>query len=155
MTESKSVIATFTRNYMLSITKSGSGSGTVASTPEGITCGKDCSASYASGTYVALTATPASGSSFAGWSGGGCTGTDNCSLTVNANAAINALFYNPSGDIDNDNQITLADAILALGVLANINIGESSLTAGADANGDSRIGTAEALYILQRLADLR
>ena len=42
----------------------------------GIDCGATCSAVYDSGTDVTLTPTPADGSAFTGWSGGGCSGTD-------------------------------------------------------------------------------
>src|SRR5262249_30036156 len=56
-------------SFTLSVTKAGTGSGTVTSTPTGITCGADCSENYVNGTIVALTATPTSGSTFAGWSG--------------------------------------------------------------------------------------
>jgi hypothetical protein len=55
--------------HILTVTKQGTGSGTVTSAPDGINCGADCSESYANGTIVTLTATPAAGSSFAGWSG--------------------------------------------------------------------------------------
>jgi Divergent InlB B-repeat domain len=51
----------------LTVTKTGQG--TVSSSPAGISCGADCSESYTSGTVVALTATPAAGSTFTGWSG--------------------------------------------------------------------------------------
>lgn len=44
--------------YPLSVFKSGNGTGTVSSSPAGINCGTTCSASYSSGTYVNLTATP-------------------------------------------------------------------------------------------------
>ena len=33
---------------------------------------------------VTLTATPASGSTFAGWSGGGCSGTGTCTVTLSS-----------------------------------------------------------------------
>ena len=56
----------------LTVVKSGGGSGTVTSNPAGINCGSDCSASFTNGTSVTLTATPASGSTFAGWEGEGC-----------------------------------------------------------------------------------
>ena len=62
----------------LTVSKAGDGAGTVASTPAGIQCGTTCSATYLAGTSVTLTATPASGSTFTGWSGGGCTGTGTC-----------------------------------------------------------------------------
>ena len=61
----------------LKVTTSGGGSGEVNSSPAGITgCGTPagvCEASYDDGTVVTLTAQPAAGSEFAGWSGG-CSG---------------------------------------------------------------------------------
>lgn len=62
----------------LDIAKSGTGFGSVSSVPIGIACGLTCSTSFAAGTDVALTATPSPGSRFAGWSGGGCSGTGTC-----------------------------------------------------------------------------
>src|SRR5204862_465398 len=55
------------RQPILTVNKTGSG--TVISSPAGIACGSNCSASYASGTQVVLTAVAATGSIFAGWSG--------------------------------------------------------------------------------------
>lgn len=53
----------------ISITKAGAGSGTVDSSPAGISCGTTCSAQFASNELVYLSATADSGSVFAGWSG--------------------------------------------------------------------------------------
>jgi hypothetical protein len=53
-------------------TSSGIANGTVTSSPAGINCGSTCSASFDSGTLVTLTATPATGSTFGGWAGRGC-----------------------------------------------------------------------------------
>jgi FG-GAP-like repeat/CARDB/Divergent InlB B-repeat domain/FG-GAP repeat len=53
----------------LTVTKSGTGGGTVSSGPSGIDCGTDCSELFDPGAVVALTAVPDSGSIFAGWSG--------------------------------------------------------------------------------------
>ncbi|MBI2574218.1 MAG: hypothetical protein HYV78_02405 [Candidatus Wildermuthbacteria bacterium] len=51
------------------------GSGTVESSPSGISCGSVCSSSFPAGTSVSLTAIPAAGHQFAGWGGyGGCAG---------------------------------------------------------------------------------
>ena len=58
----------------LTVTRIGSGSGMVTSTPAGINCGIACYSRYPRNSSVSLTATPASGSTFAGWSGA-CTGT--------------------------------------------------------------------------------
>jgi hypothetical protein len=65
---------TLTVNVVKTTTSSGTGNGTVVSTPAGINCGATCSASFASGAIVTLTATPTTGSTFAGWSGTGCSG---------------------------------------------------------------------------------
>jgi Divergent InlB B-repeat domain len=72
--------------YLLSVSKAGTGSGTVTAT--GINCGSDCSESVASGTQVALAATAASGSTFAGWTGTGCGST----VTVTGNMTCTATF---------------------------------------------------------------
>ena len=48
--------------HSLRVTKTGTGGGTVRSSPSGINCGADCSQDYTDGTVVALTATPNSGS---------------------------------------------------------------------------------------------
>jgi uncharacterized delta-60 repeat protein len=53
----------------LGITKAGSGSGRVTSTPVGIDCGPSCSALFPFNAVVSLTATADPGSVFAGWSG--------------------------------------------------------------------------------------
>lgn len=53
----------------LTVTRAGTGNGAVMSSPTGINCGGDCSESYAHGASVTLTATPAVGSTFVGWSG--------------------------------------------------------------------------------------
>ena len=80
----------------LTVAKAGAGSGTVVSTPSGINCGSDCVESYAAGRIVTLTATPAAGSFFTGWSGGGCTGTGSCVIAGNAPATVTATF-SPDG----------------------------------------------------------
>jgi hypothetical protein len=73
MDAAKSCTATFTlqppQTFGLSVTKAGTGTGTVTSSPAGINCGSTCSGTFSSGTSVTLTATPAADSIFAGWSG--------------------------------------------------------------------------------------
>jgi Tol biopolymer transport system component len=54
---------------ILAVTKAGSGSGTVTSSPAGISCGADCAREFSLGSAVTLIATPAAGSQFAGFSG--------------------------------------------------------------------------------------
>ena len=80
------------RPATLQVTRQGSGSGTVTSNPGGISCGTDCSEAYPAGTTVTLTARAAGGSAFRGWSGGGCSGTGTCTLTLSANTTVFARF---------------------------------------------------------------
>lgn len=56
-------------SFFLTVTKAGTGSGLITSSPEGIECGNDCSEEYARGTTVNLRAKEDVGSSFIGWSG--------------------------------------------------------------------------------------
>src|SRR5205807_6355655 len=69
--------------FALTVVSAGTGSGTVASSPAGSTCGTSCWR-YTSGSRVTLTPTPAPGSVFTGWQGGGCTGTASCTVTLTA-----------------------------------------------------------------------
>jgi WD40 repeat protein/uncharacterized protein (DUF2141 family) len=95
MDSDKSVTASFSDisnpSYVLSVSKTGTGSGKVTSNPAGIDCGTSCSASYVKNDVVVLTATPASGSSFVGWSGA-CSGTATCSVTMDAAKSVTANF---------------------------------------------------------------
>ncbi|MFZ9668522.1 MAG: InlB B-repeat-containing protein [Solirubrobacterales bacterium] len=76
----------------LTVTKSGGGSGTVQSDPTGIDCGETCSANFPTGSPVTLTATAASGSTFTGWSGAGCSGTGTCEVTMSEAKSVDATF---------------------------------------------------------------
>lgn len=81
--------------YKLTVTVSGSG--TVSSSPSGISCPGTCSASFASGTDVTLTATPASSGIFSGWTNGLCQSSPSlisstCAFTVGAPASVTAIF---------------------------------------------------------------
>lgn len=74
-----------------------SGNGSVSSNPVGINCtpagGSNCSANFANDTAVTLTASPPVGGTFAGWSGGGCTGAvPTCSITLTTSETVTATF---------------------------------------------------------------
>jgi len=89
-------LALNTGNYLhdsaLAVTKSGTGTGTVTSSPSGISCGSACSGKFHFGTQVSLAATPGPDSRFDGWSGG-CSGTGACLTTLaGADAAVAATF---------------------------------------------------------------
>jgi RHS repeat-associated protein/uncharacterized repeat protein (TIGR02543 family) len=93
MDQTQNVTARFTLVPMtLNATKTGNGSGTIASLQTGIDCGATCSAVYDWGTSVTLAATPATGSTFTGWSGA-CTGTDTtCTVTMDQLQTVQADF---------------------------------------------------------------
>ena len=80
-----------TTSATMTVLNLGTGSGTVSSAPAGINCGSDCSETYTGGTSVTLTATPAAGSTFAGWSGD-CTGIGLCTVTMDAVKSVTATF---------------------------------------------------------------
>lgn len=85
----------------LTVAKSGSGDGTVTSSPTGINCGSDCSEGFAEGTEVTLMAVADSDSTFANWSGA-CSGTSNtCVLTLDEAKTVTATF-NDDDDDDGD-----------------------------------------------------
>jgi hypothetical protein len=93
ITANSTVTATFaevvpppTPEYTLTIDKNGTGSGSVSCN------GGACAAKYTEGTSVTLAASPASGSTFAGWSGGGCSGTGGCVVTINSDTTVTATF---------------------------------------------------------------
>jgi hypothetical protein len=95
VTAATSVTATFAAPptpHTLTVTKSGAGAGTVTSVPAGISCGATCSSVFAGGTVVTLTAAPTGSDVFAGWSGGGCSGTGTCVVTLNADTTVTAQF---------------------------------------------------------------
>jgi M6 family metalloprotease-like protein len=76
----------------ITVNKSGAGSGTVTSTPAGINCGGSCSTQIQSGLDVVLTASSSGSSVFTGWSGGGCSGTGSCTVTVADDVTVTANF---------------------------------------------------------------
>ena len=78
--------------YGLNAAKLGSGSGTITSSSTGISCGSDCSEVFSQGSVVTLTAQADPDSTFAGWVGGGCSGTSTCSLTMDAEITVTATF---------------------------------------------------------------
>jgi hypothetical protein len=75
--------------HLLTVTVAGTGKGTV--TAAGIACPDTCSGSYGAGTALMLTATPAPGSLFTGWSGA-CSSTGACTVTMGADLIVTATF---------------------------------------------------------------
>ena len=79
----------------VTVIRSGAGNGSIVSSPAGLSCGSGCSSTsgtFATGTQVTLQAVPVTGSVFAGWSGGTCSGTGACTFTAAAGQSITATF---------------------------------------------------------------
>jgi hypothetical protein len=92
VSDSTTVTATF-RSHRLAITRIGTGHGRVRSAPEGIDCGPTCRDRFRPRTSITLTATPATGSVFAGWSGvAGCGRAPVCTFTITATVSAVAKF---------------------------------------------------------------
>jgi uncharacterized protein DUF4394/Calx-beta domain-containing protein/List-Bact-rpt repeat protein len=79
-------------SHALAIARAGTGGGTVTSSDGQINCGATCSHTYDHGTSVTLNATPDAGSKFTGWSGGVCSGTGPCALTISSDVTPTATF---------------------------------------------------------------
>jgi phospholipase C len=90
--QNASVMANFSTSPVLTVARSGTGQGTVTSNPSGINCGATCSASFASGTVITLTATAAANSTFAGWTGANCSSSLTCAVTLSASEKVTATF---------------------------------------------------------------
>ena len=93
MSEAQNVSATFSTTPISthSLTVTTNGNGTVTSFPPGITCSDDCSEPYPIDTEVRLTATPAQGTIFTGWSGP-CEGLGSCQVTMSEAHDVTATF---------------------------------------------------------------
>jgi len=102
LTAKQSVTATFNVVQVLpTLTVSLAGSGmtgsTVSSLPGGINCPTTCTAGFAVGTQVTLSAYPSPSALFSGWSVSSCGATQTCTVTIGAtNAPITATFIEPT-----------------------------------------------------------
>jgi hypothetical protein len=98
MNADQNVVAKFDPNPVpvtLFVRLAGNGFGQVTADdpPGGISCQEDCEETYpARPVTVTLRAAPFPGSDFAGWSGGGCSGTGACTVTLNADTTVTATF---------------------------------------------------------------
>jgi hypothetical protein len=88
-------ILTLRKVELLTVTTQGTGSGLVTFSSGGDDCGDDCQG-FSPGTTVTLTAVAATDSLFESWTGA-CTGSADCTLTMNMAKNVSALFtYNSS-----------------------------------------------------------
>lgn len=142
----------------LTIAQTGQGSGSVTSDPGTVTWnGTNGFASYYYSIPATLTAQPNAGSIFSGWSGAGCQGTGTCTVNLNSDTTVTAIFEREpvgKGDINYDGQLNLIDAVLALQVIAGISP-QQTVYKDANVNGDAEIGFAEVIFIPQKTSGLR
>lgn len=93
--------------FTIGVITTGAATGTVTSDVAGINCGTNgtaCSAPFASGATITLTATPDGGVPFVGWMGG-CSGTGPCVLAMSADKQVIAVFgANPNLSVAIDSQ---------------------------------------------------
>jgi tetratricopeptide (TPR) repeat protein len=94
ITTDTTVTATFTSSKTLTITKTGTGSAIgIVQGGTFINCGVNCSELVLVDQSVTLTASSTANSTFNGWSGGGCSGTNtSCTVIMDANKTVNADF---------------------------------------------------------------
>lgn len=145
----RQIVANFRQpiSYTLTAGKTGTGTGTVISTPAGINCGADCSEMYIAGTQITLNATPAVGSVFIGWSGG-CTGTRNCIVKLAANINVTARFEKlcQIGDMDCNGAFNIFD----MQRLVNCVFGKGSCAKG-DLNGDGQYNIFDVQQLVNKI----
>jgi len=90
----QSLTARFEPSRTVNVAATGGGSGSIASSPDGIQCGGDCEESFAEGAGVVYTATPSAGSAFVSWgdAAAGCGAAQVCELTVSGDQTVSARF---------------------------------------------------------------
>ena len=88
----KVVTATFNAQVTLTVGLTGTGGGTIASSPPGIDCPATCDGSFDQGSTVTLTAAADGASTLAGWSVSSCGTSTTCQVTLNSAQAVTAAF---------------------------------------------------------------
>jgi List-Bact-rpt repeat protein/Big-like domain-containing protein len=76
----------------LTVDFAGTGTGVVNSSPAGLGCSSACSANFASGTVVTLTAAPTGASTFGSWNGCDSISGTTCTVTLNSNRTVTVTF---------------------------------------------------------------
>jgi V8-like Glu-specific endopeptidase len=136
----RTTLYTIQNPVALTVTRAGTGTGTVTSAPGGISCGADCTQDYAPGTGVTLTAAAAAGSAFTGW-GGACTGTAaTCFVSMNAAKSVTATFQ-PS--------YALSVSKLGNGGSGTVTSAPAGINCGGDCSEDYVSGTTVTLSAAQ------
>jgi len=90
MNAARSITAAFIKPT-LTVSKAGTGRGSVTASAPGLDCGPaydTCAADYSTGTALTLTASPVAGSRFKNWSGCDATNGSDCGVTMNASRSV-------------------------------------------------------------------
>jgi septum formation inhibitor-activating ATPase MinD len=98
MSAAKAVSASFKlKQVALTVSRNGTGTGTVISSPAGIECGADCSGNFDQGSTVTLTGSPAAGTEAVIWASGcaSISAENKCQVTMSAAKAVSATFNHP------------------------------------------------------------
>jgi hypothetical protein len=145
MTANKTITATFKLNQVaLTVTKKGTSTGTVKSTPAGIECGAKCTASFDEGSTVTLTGTPGANTEPVVWSG--CTSVDaenRCLVTMSAAKAVTATFSHPQFPLS-VNKVGPGNGTVTSTSLAGIECG-STCSAGFDQGSTVTLSSASGI----------
>jgi hypothetical protein len=89
---SATTVASLPPTATLVLSSGGAGSGAVTSQVAGIECSDACQAELPAGAELTLSAEPDPGSAFAGWSGGGCSGSGGCVVQMSEARSVEAAF---------------------------------------------------------------
>ena len=134
--------------HTLTVTKTGSGNGTVASDPPGIGCGSTCSAQFDENTQITLTATPGTGSNFIGWAGdcAACGANSTCTITMDSDKTCTAKFVTSiPGDCNNDGQVSIDEVQKAINCFLSI---QNTCCDKSDLNGDGQVTIDEVQKVI-------
>jgi hypothetical protein len=150
MQDQVQVAVAFSQDPVLGVQKIGNGQGRIVSSPDGIDCDADCGSDaspYVEGTTITLSATPEVGTIFVGWSGAGCTGTDNCTVTLNGNTTIEAEFILEKRTLDLDKTGPYATSGSALSMPEGIDCEPECTTSSAEFDYGTSVTLAATPYM--------
>ncbi len=127
------------------VSGAGSASGTVTSSPGGISCGSTCAATFTGGSTVTLTAAADSSSNFASWSGA-CSGSQaTCTITLplvsSPTTNVTALFSDTRVSLNTALDDTLTWSSTAVTGDAGGWYGQTTVKRSGDATGSARNST--------------